>query len=98
MGWTWIEEALDAQERGELSSSAEADALADFDAALSFIARGSDHTDPGLIIAWLKRAVEIHNETLAARLAQYRAGLFTIREDALAIIARLRASPDGSGA
>ena len=79
--------------------------------ALDFIAHGRDHTDPGLIIAWLKRALEIHNETLAAataleghphfpaaRLAHYRAGLFTIRADLLAVIAQLRASPDGSGA
>ena len=73
--------------------------------ALGFIARGRDHTDPGLIIAWLKRALEIHNQTLtaaaaleghpqfpAARLAHYRTGLFAIREAMLAIIAQLRAS------
>ena len=179
MGWTWLEETLNAKERGELPAPAEADAHADFNetdfeedppdparegidwvrdseerimhpvaqrtrdllyallaelraggedlaetdtalaaftahfmtlhvklaSALDFIARGSDHTDPGLIIAWLKRALEIHNETLAAatalgdhphfpaaRLAHYRAGLFALREDILAIIARLRAS------
>ena len=73
--------------------------------ALGFIARGRDHTDPGLIIAWLKRALEIHNQTLtaaaaleghpqfpAARLAHYRTGLFAIREAMLAIIAQLRSA------
>ena len=71
--------------------------------ALGFIARDSDHTDPGLVIAWLKRALEIHNQTLTAaaaledhprfpagRLAHYRAGLFQIREAVLAVLARLR--------
>jgi hypothetical protein len=72
--------------------------------ALGFIARDRGSTDRGLIIAWLKRALEIHNETLSAagaldghgrlpaeRLAHYRAELFQIREAVLAIIAGLRA-------
>ena len=72
-------------------------------AALDFIARGECHPDAGLIIAWLKRALEIHNATLTAadaltdhpkfppeRLAHYRAELFKIREAVLAIIAELR--------
>jgi hypothetical protein len=71
--------------------------------ALGFIARDRGFTDRGLIIAWLKRALEIHNETLSAagaldghgwfpaeRLAHYRAELFQIREAVLAIIAGLR--------
>ncbi|MEI9898351.1 MAG: hypothetical protein WDN28_31960 [Chthoniobacter sp.] len=71
--------------------------------ALSFIARGDRYIDPGMIIAWLKRVLEIHNQVLAAadaltdhsdfpapRLAYYRAELFQIREDVLAILTRLR--------
>jgi hypothetical protein len=71
--------------------------------ALGFIARADRHIDRGMIIAWLKRALEIHNQALtaaaaltdhpqfpAARLAYYRTELFQIREEVLAIIARLR--------
>ena len=177
MGWAWLDEALAAEERGELPEPEESDTLTDFDeadfeedppdparegidwvrdaeerilhpvakhardllyallaelraggedlvetdaalgefamhfmtlhvklaSALDFIARGEDDTDPGLIIAWLKRALELHNQTLTAaaaleaharfsadRLAHYRAGLFQIREAVLAIIAELR--------
>lgn len=73
--------------------------------ALAFLARGERGTDPGLIIAWLKRALEIHNQTLtaaealqdhprfpAARLAHYRSELFQIREAVLALLERLRKS------
>jgi hypothetical protein len=72
--------------------------------ALGFIARGDRHIDRGMIIAWLKRALEIHNDTLAAadaltdhpkfpaaRVAHYRAELFAIREAVLGIVAALRA-------
>jgi hypothetical protein len=71
--------------------------------ALAFIARRDRHADHGLIIAWLKRALEIHNQALTAaaaladhpqfsadRLAYYRTELFQIREGVLAIIAQLR--------
>jgi hypothetical protein len=71
--------------------------------ALSFIARGDRYMDRCMIIAWLKRALEIHNEVLtaadaitdhsifsAARLAYYRKELFRIREEILAVIGQLR--------
>ncbi|EDY17247.1 hypothetical protein CfE428DRAFT_5265 [Chthoniobacter flavus Ellin428] len=73
--------------------------------ALGFIARGDRYMDPCMIIAWLKRALEIHNEVLTAadaitdyskfpvaRLAYYRQELFRIREEVLAIIGQLRRS------
>jgi hypothetical protein len=73
-------------------------------AALSFIARDRESADHGFVIARLKRALEIHNQTLTAataltnhphfpvdRLPHYRAELFQIREAVLAIIAQLRA-------
>jgi len=71
--------------------------------ALHFVARADRFTDPGMTVARLKRALEIHNQTLTAaealvnhpkfpadRLAYYRSELFKVREDVLAIIARLR--------
>jgi hypothetical protein len=71
--------------------------------ALDFIARDDRYIETGMIIAWLKRALEFHNQTLtaaaaltgnakfpAARLAYYRGELFQMREEMLAIIARLR--------
>ena len=68
------------------------------------IARADRFTDPSAsIIAWLKRVLEIHNQTLTAaaalgehpnfsadRVTHYRAELFQIREAVLAIIAQLR--------
>jgi hypothetical protein len=73
--------------------------------ALGFIARGDRYIDSGMIIAWLKRALEIHNQALAAvvalaghpkfpaeRLTYYRTELFQIREEVLALIARLRSA------
>ena len=172
MGWTWLDEALAAEERGERPAAEEEDEplddldesdedenenenededdeerflhpvakhardllyallaelrvggedLAETDAALGeftghlmvlhvklasalgFLTHDRDLADHGLIIAWLKRALKIHNQTLTAaaaleghahfpadRLAHYRAGLFAIREAVLAIIAELR--------
>jgi hypothetical protein len=71
--------------------------------ALGGIANGLESDDHGLTIALLKRILEILNETLTAaaalanrpplapeRLAYYRAELFGIRENILALIARLR--------
>jgi hypothetical protein len=72
--------------------------------ALGGLARGGClKPDRGLIIAWLKRALEIHNQALLAadalggnpllparRLTHYRAELFGLREDILSLIARLR--------
>lgn len=71
-------------------------------AHLHFLVRGDLH-DPALLIAWLKRDLEIHNQALAAaatldghavfprdRLDHYRAELFTIRETVLEILTRLR--------
>lgn len=59
--------------------------------------------DSALVVAWLKRTLEIHNAALAAadamtgkpfltpeRLAHHRSELFAIREAMLALIARLR--------
>ncbi len=72
-------------------------------AALGAIARGGHIVDTGLTIAWLKRALEIHNQTLtaaaavdghpcfaAARLNYYRTELFNIREEVLTLIGQLR--------
>ena len=71
-------------------------------AHLNFLVRGDLH-DSALLIAWLKRDMEIHNQALAAaaalsghavfpraRLEHYRAELFKIREAVLEIITRLR--------
>jgi hypothetical protein len=72
-------------------------------AHLGFIARPNLSGDSGLLIAWLKRDLDILNKTLAAlakldghprlsaeRQAFYRSELFAVREDVLEIIARLR--------
>lgn len=72
--------------------------------ALGFIARDSAHLDRGMVIARLKRALDLHNENLTAakllvdhpqlpadRLAFYRAELFRIREAMLQMITELRA-------
>jgi hypothetical protein len=71
--------------------------------ALGGIARGDDFFEPGMVIAWLKRILEILNKTIAAadstrgksplsaeRLAYYRSELFAIREDVLELIKELR--------
>jgi hypothetical protein len=72
-------------------------------AHLGFIARPDRTGDPALLIAWLKRDLDILNKALAAlselqghprvseeRQVFYRAELFAIREAVLEIIARLR--------
>ena len=74
-------------------------------AHLSFIARADDPSDPGQLIAWLKRDLALHGQTLAAlealtghpklppaRHTAHRAELFAIREALLAVIAALRDS------
>jgi hypothetical protein len=71
--------------------------------ALSGLAHGNDSPEGGLVIAWLKRVLEILNKTLAAagavgvkpflaaeRFAYYRGELFAIREEILELITRLR--------
>ena len=71
--------------------------------ALGGVARGDDFFEPGMVIAWLKRILEILNKTIAAadatrvkdflpadRLAYYRSELFAIREDVLELIKQLR--------
>jgi hypothetical protein len=71
--------------------------------ALGGIARGDDFSDAAMVIAWLKRVLEILNKTIAAadavsergflpaeRLNYYRNELFAIREDILNLIAGLR--------
>jgi hypothetical protein len=71
--------------------------------ALGGIARGNDLFEPGMVIAWLKRILEILNKTIAAadatrgksplsakRFAYYRGELFSIREDVLELIKELR--------
>jgi hypothetical protein len=71
--------------------------------ALGGLARGGYEPDRGLVIAWLKRALDIHNQTLLAAkaladspflagesVAHHRAELFAIREEILALISRLR--------
>jgi hypothetical protein len=71
--------------------------------ALGGIARGDDFFEPGMVIAWLKRILEILNKTIAAadatrrkspfsaeRFAYYRSELFAIREDVLELIKELR--------
>jgi len=72
--------------------------------ALGGLTRGDDFLEPGLVIAWLKRILEILNKTIAAadtvrekrflpeeRFAYYRRELFVIREKILELIAQLRA-------
>ena len=72
--------------------------------ALGGLARGDDFLEPGLVIAWLKRVLEILNKTIAAadtvrekrflpeeRFAYYRGELFVIRERILELITQLRA-------
>jgi hypothetical protein len=71
--------------------------------ALGGITRGDDFYDAPMVIAWLKRVLEILNKTIAAaeaisekqflpaeRLGYYRNELFAIREGILELIARLR--------
>ena len=71
--------------------------------ALSGVARGDDFFEPGMVIAWLKRILEILNNTIAAadsvrgknflpaeRLAHYQSELFAIREEVLELIKELR--------
>ena len=75
--------------------------------ALGGLARGEDFCEAGMVIAWLKRILEILHRPLAAsdaiasksflpppRLAYYRGELFAIREAILELIARLRAQID----
>jgi hypothetical protein len=72
--------------------------------ALGGIARGDDLFEPGMVIAWLKRILEILNQTIAAAEAikdkrflaaewftYYRGELFVIREKILELITQLRA-------
>ena len=72
--------------------------------ALGGVARGDDLFEPGMVIAWLKRILEILNKAIAAaeavrvkdflpadRLTHYQSELFAIREDVLELIKELRA-------
>ncbi|HEX4707883.1 MAG TPA: hypothetical protein VH229_09145 [Candidatus Udaeobacter sp.] len=72
--------------------------------ALGGIARGDDLFERGMVIAWLKRILEILNQTIAAaeaikdkrflsaeRFTYYRGELFVIREKILELIKQLRA-------
>jgi hypothetical protein len=72
--------------------------------ALGGVARGDDFFEPGMVIAWLKRILEILNKAIAAadavrvkdflpadRLTHYQSELFAIREDVLELIKELRA-------
>jgi len=107
---------LDELKEGDENLREKDDALGEFSSqfmilsvklcsALGFIARRDRYMDPCMIIAWLKRALEIHNEVLTAadaitdhskfpatRLAYYRQELFRIREKVLAVIGQLRRS------
>lgn len=71
--------------------------------ALSGVARGDDFYEPGMVVAWLKRILEILNKTIAAAdavqakpflaaepFAYYRSELFSIREQILDLITQLR--------
>lgn len=71
--------------------------------ALGGVARGDDFFEPGMVIAWLKRILEILNKTIAAaeaargkhflpaeRFGYYRIELFAIREEVLELIKQLR--------
>src|SRR5258708_6296197 len=72
-------------------------------AALGGVARGDDFFEPGMVIAWLKRILEILNRTIAAadaakgkdflppeRFAYYRRELLPIPDDVLELIKELR--------
>src|SRR5438034_4931649 len=67
--------------------------------ALGGVARGDDLFEPGMVIPWLKRILEILNKAIAAeeavrvkdflpadRLTHYQSELFAIREDVLELI------------
>jgi hypothetical protein len=71
--------------------------------ALGSLARGCAGIDSGLTIASLKRALDVLHQALtaaaalgadvpfsAARLGHYRAELFALREEMLALMAKLR--------
>ena len=71
--------------------------------ALGGIARGDDFSEAAMVIAWLKRVLEILNKTIAAadavserrflaaeRFAYYRNELFAIREEILELMIQLR--------
>jgi hypothetical protein len=71
--------------------------------ALGGIARGDDFFEPGMVIAWLKRVLEVLNRSIAAadiisrtrflpteRFAYYRSELFAIREAILELMTQLR--------
>lgn len=71
--------------------------------ALDGIARGHDFSEAAMVIAWLKRVLEILNKTIAAadavsekrflpaeRFAYYRTELFAIREEILELMTQLR--------
>jgi hypothetical protein len=71
--------------------------------ALGGIARGADFSKAAMVVAWLKRVLEILNKTIAAadavsekrflpaeRFAYYRNELFAIREDILELMTQLR--------
>jgi hypothetical protein len=70
---------------------------------LGGIARGDDLPEAAMVVAWLKRVLEILNTTIAAadavsekpflpaeRFAYYRNGLFAIREEILELMTQLR--------
>jgi hypothetical protein len=71
--------------------------------ALGGIARGDDFSEAAMVIAWLKRVLEILNKTVAAadavsekrflpaqRFSYYRNELFAIREEILELMTQLR--------
>jgi hypothetical protein len=71
--------------------------------ALDGIARGDDFSEAAMVVAWLKRVLEILNKTIAAadavsekrflpaeRFAYYRNELFAIREEILELMTQLR--------
>ena len=71
--------------------------------ALGGIARGGDFSEAAMVVAWLKRVLEILNTTIAAadavsekpflpaeRFAYYRNELFAIREEILELMTQLR--------
>jgi hypothetical protein len=71
--------------------------------ALGGIARGDDFSEAAMVIAWLKRVLEILNKTIAAadavsekpflpaeRFAYYRNELFALREEILELMTQLR--------
>jgi hypothetical protein len=105
---------LDELKAADRSPEEEDDQVADFVSglmtlnaklagALGGVARGDDFFEPGMVIAWLKRILEILNKTIAAadatrgknflpaeRFAYYRSEVFAIREDVLELIKELR--------